>query len=117
MHTARVVSDHAADGAAAVTRGIGSKCEFMFLGCGPEVVEDDSRLSACDAPPRIELDNLRHVLREVEDYSNIAALARKRCASASTEQRRTVFPADRNRCDYVVVVSWEYHADGNLPVV
>jgi hypothetical protein len=54
---------------------VGSESEVMFFGGGPEMVEDDSGLDAGDAAGGIDFEDTVHVLREIEDYRDIAALS------------------------------------------
>ena len=63
----------------------------MFFGGVAEVVENDAGLHAGDAAGGIDLENPRHVLGEVEDDGDVAALAGERGAAAAAEQwaRRT----------------------------
>ena len=49
VDAAGVIADHAADGAAVMTGGIGSEGQMIFFGGVAEMVEDDSRLHASDA--------------------------------------------------------------------
>ena len=85
MHAAGIVPDHAADGASAVGSGIGTEGELVLLGGGAQMIEDYARLNAGNALVRIELHNLRHILREIKNDSDIAALTCERGPSAATE--------------------------------
>src|SRR5271166_2688751 len=117
MHAARIVADHAAEGAAVVRGGIGRKGEVMFLGCGAESIEHDSRLYSGNAATRIDFQNPRHVLRKVEDHCDVAALSSQRRATAAAEQWRTVPPA---KCDCgfnIIDIAEQNETNRNLAVV
>src|SRR5581483_7291051 len=105
------------DRAAAVGSGIGTECEIEFFRGIAEMIENDSRLDARNAPFRIKLEDVRHVLRKVEYHRNIAALTGKRCPAPSAQDGHVMFAANGDRGDYVVVVSGKNHADRNLAVV
>src|SRR5579884_4448433 len=87
MNTAAVIADHAADSAAVVAGGIGSKGQMMFFGGVAEMVQNDSRLHSGRAALGVDLQNLSHVLREIEDDRNVAALSSQRRATTTTEER------------------------------
>jgi len=117
VDAAGVVADHAADGAGFVTGGIGGESQVMFFGGVAEVVEDDARLYACDAAGGIDLEDARHVLREIEYDGDVAALAGEGGASAATKQRGGEFAAEGDCGEDVVGVVRENYADGDLTVV
>src|SRR3984957_6152773 len=75
MHAAGVIADHAAQSAAVVTGGVGPEGEVMLLGGGAKIVENHAGLHASDAAGRVDLNNPRHIFREIEDDCYIAALA------------------------------------------
>ena len=85
MHAAGVIPDHAADGASAVGSGIGTEGELVLLSGGAQMIEDYARLNAGNALMRIELHNLGHILREVQNHSDITALTCERGPAAATE--------------------------------
>ena len=60
---------------------------------------------------------LRHVLGEVENDGDVAALAGERGAAAAAEQRRAEFAADGDGGEDVVGIVGKNDADGNLAVV
>src|SRR5579864_4053119 len=117
MHAARVVANHSANGAAAVRRGIGAEGQVVPFGGAAQVVEDDSRLYTRNASLGIKLEYLRHILGEIEDDSDIAALACERCAPSTTKQRRRMLAANGNRCDNIFGVSGNHYADWDLAIV
>ena len=117
VHAAGVVADHAAESAAVVRGGIGREGEMVFFGGGAESVEHDSGLHAGDAAGGIDFENPRHVLGEIEDDGDVAALAGERCAAAAAEQRRAELAAERDRGQNIVGVAGKHDADGNLAVV
>jgi hypothetical protein len=90
---------------------------MVLFGGGAESVEDDSGLHAGDAAGGIDFENARHVLGEIENDGDVAALAGERGAAAAAEQRRAELAAERDRCKNVVGIAWEHDADGDLAVV
>ena len=117
VNAARVVADHAAEGATVVAGGVGAEGQMIFFRGVAEMVENNSGLHACDAAPGIDLKDLRHVLREIEDDGDIAALSGERCAATAAEQRRAEFAADSDRGDHVVGIARKNDADRDLAVV
>ncbi len=75
VDAAGVVADHAADGAAAVGGGVGCVGEGEFFGGFADAVEDDAGLDVHGAGDGVDGAHLVHVLREVEDDGEVAALA------------------------------------------
>src|SRR6266496_352474 len=65
----------------------------------------------------IDLEDARHVLREIEYDGDVAALAGEGGASAATKQRGGEFAADGDCGEDVVGVVRENYADGDLTVV
>ena len=94
MHAAGIVADHSAERAAAVRSRIGTESQVVLLGGIAQMVENDAWLNPCDTPFGIKLDDLRHVLREVEHDSDIAALTGERRASAAAKHRRAMLAAN-----------------------
>jgi len=81
------------------------------------VVEDDAGLHASDAAGRIDLENARHVLGEVEYDGDIAALSCEGGTAAAAEHRSIEFSAEGERGEDVVGVVRENNADGHLAVI
>jgi hypothetical protein len=117
VDSAGVVADHAADGAAVVTGGIGSEGEVMFFGGVAQLVENDSGLHASDAASGIDLEDRGHVLGKIEDDGDVAALAGERRSSATTEQRRAKVATDGNSGENILSVAGNDYANGNLAIV
>ena len=117
VHSAGVVSDHAADGAAGVAGGVGREGEVKFLGGIPKTIEHDPRLHAGDAARGIDLEDSRHVLRKIQHDGDVAALAGKRCTAAAAKQRRTEFAAKGDSRENIVHVMREDDANRNLAIV
>ena len=97
--------------------GIGGEGEVMFFGGVAEVVENDAGLDAGDAAVGIDLEDARHVLREVEDDGDVAALSGERGAAAAGEHGSVEVAAEGECGEDVVVIAGEDDADGNLAVV
>src|SRR5262249_24471597 len=94
VDAAGVIADHAADGAAVVAGRIGGEGQVMFFGSVAKVIEDDSGLDSRNAPLGIDLENVVHVLGEIENDGDVAALSGKRCATAAAKERGAKFTAD-----------------------
>ena len=58
-----------------------------------------------------------HVLGQIHDHSNIAALAGEASAAAPRQHRRAIMPSRGNRGDDVVHIARDYDADRHLPVI
>jgi hypothetical protein len=75
MHAARVVSDHAAEGAMVMRGWVGSECQMMFFSGVAKTIEDHSGLDSRDAADGINLKDFGHVLGEIDNDREVAALA------------------------------------------
>jgi hypothetical protein len=75
MHATRIVSDHPTESAAIMRGGIRTESEMVLFGGSAESIKDDSGLHAGDAAGGIDFKNPRHVLREIENYGDVAALS------------------------------------------
>src|SRR5580704_2109835 len=117
MHAAGVVSDHAAQRASIVGRGIRSECQMMLFGGIAQTIENHAGLNPCDPPHGIDFKNLGHVLRKIEDHDDIAALSCEGSSTAAAEDGRAEFTSQRNSCDDVVGVAGKNYSDGNLAIV
>jgi hypothetical protein len=117
VDTAGVVADHAAKGAAIVSGGIGAKGQVIFLGGVAKMIENNSGLHACDAARRIDLENLGHVLREIEDDGDIAALPGKRSSSTAAEQWRAEITTESDRRENVIRIAGKNNSDRDLTIV
>ncbi len=85
VDAAGVVANHAADGAAAVSGGIGGEGEVEFF-CGvADAVEDDAGLDMDGFCDGIDGGHAVHVFGEVEDYGEVAALSGERGAGSAGE--------------------------------
>ena len=117
VDAAGVVADHAAEGAAAVGGGIGGEGELELL-CGfADAVEHDAGLDVDGAGDGIDCAHLVHVLREVEDDGDVAALAGERGAASAREDGRVEAAADGDGGDDVVFVARDDETDGDVAVV
>ena len=117
MRPAGVVADHAADGAAVVRRGVGRKRQLMALGLVAESVQDDARLYPGESVLRVDLEDVIHVLRKIENDSHIAALPGQTGARSPRQNRRAILPARRHRRAHVLGIAGNHQANGNLTVV
>src|SRR5579863_6274148 len=117
MDAAGVVADHAAQGAAVVGGRIGGEGQVILFSRVAEMVEDDSGLDAGDAALGIDLENLRHVLRKIEDDGDVAELSGKRGSGAAAKKRSAELAARGDRHENVVGIAREDDSDGYLAVV
>jgi hypothetical protein len=89
----------------------------MFFGGVAEMVEDDSGLHACNSTFGIDLENLSHVLREIKNDGDVAALSGERSSSAATKQRSAEIAADGDGGKDIVGIARENDTDRDLTVV
>src|SRR6185312_6036200 len=101
MRAARVVADHAAKGAAAVSGRIRSEREVVRFGRVAQRIENYTRLNPCETLNRIDFQDPVHVLGKVEDDGDVAALPGQAGAGASRQDWCAVLPANGHRRDYV----------------
>ena len=80
-------------------------------------IKDDARLDSSETLNRIDLEDSVHVLREIEDHRDVAALARETGTSAPGQHRCAVPPAHGNSRDHIVGISRHDEPDRNLSVV
>src|SRR3984885_3336999 len=117
VHAAGVVADHASEGAAAMGGGVGREGQVMLLGGGADVVEDYSRLHAGNPALGIDLEDIRHVLREIEDDRHVAALAGQGSSAAASEERSVMVAAEGDGGEHVFFVARNDYADRDLAIV
>src|SRR5215471_18613575 len=90
---------------------------MKLFGGVAEVIEDDSRLDTGNAACGIDLEDVGHVLREIQDDRDVAALSGERGSPATAEQRCAEFTAEREGGKDVVGVAREHYANRNLAIV
>jgi hypothetical protein len=117
VRAARVVANHAAEGAAAVGRRIGTERQLKGFGSSAQRIEHDARLDARKSAARVHVEDRIHVLAEVEDDGDVAALAGKAGPGAARENRRLVRPTRRDGGRHIGGVARNDEADRNLAVV
>src|SRR5256712_12593508 len=89
----------------------------MLLSGVAQIVKDYAGLHPSDAALCIDLQNLRHVLGEIQHDSNIAALTGKRSSAAAAEDGRAEFPRQRNSRDYIISVAGQHDSDWHLTII
>src|SRR5690349_10187094 len=117
MDAARVVADHSTQRAVRVRCWVRSKCKVMFLPRIPQCIKHNARLHSRIFLLIVQLDDLIHVLREVKNYGNIAALPRETRASTPREHGSAKLPANSHGFNAIVLVSWDDHTNRDLPIV
>ena len=65
----------------------------------------------------IDFENVRHVLRKVEDDGGVAALSGEGSAASAGEQRSAMVAAQGDGGEYVFLVARYYDSDRNLAIV
>ena len=70
-----------------------------------------------DVACRVDFNDLRHVLREVEDHGDVAALPGQRCSSTTAQNGCAEFPSQRDRGDNIIHVARQNNSNRYLPVV
>jgi hypothetical protein len=80
-------------------------------------VKNHTRLNARDFLIRVELENLIHVLRKIQDHGNIAALTRQACAGSTSKNGSAILPASSHGGDDILIIAWNYEPDGDLAVI
>ncbi len=116
MHAARVVTNHAAEGAAIVGGGVRCESQVMFLSGSAQVVENHARLDSGDAAYGIDLQNPVHILGKIENDRHVTALSGQRSTSTAAENGRTELAGQGDGCDDVVCVTRDDNPDWNLAV-
>ncbi len=82
VRSARIIADHSADGASAVSGRVRREGQLVDLGAVAQSIQNHARLNARESPLRINVQNAIHVLGEIEHHGNVAALAGEARAGA-----------------------------------
>ena len=117
VHATRVVTNHSAQSATVMRSGIRSEGQVVLLSGVAQMVENYTGLHPSDAARWIDLQNLRHVLGEIQHDSNIAALPGKRSSAAAAEDGRAEFPRQRNSRDHIISVAGQHDSDWHLTII
>lgn len=117
MNAAGIVADHPTERAAAVAGGIRTKCQVVLFRGGAEMVEHNAGLHASDPALGVELEDVSHVLREVEDDGDVTALAREGSPAAAAEHRNSMLATGGDGGDNVIVVARKNYAYRYLAVI
>src|SRR5256886_12438210 len=89
----------------------------MLLSGVAQIVKDYAGLHPSDAARWIDLQNLRHVLGEIQHDGNIAALPGKRSSTAAAEDGRAEFPRQRDSRDHIISVAGQHDSDRHLTII
>lgn len=89
----------------------------MLFRLAAKPIENDPRLHAGDAALRIDLQDVRHILRKIEDYGSVASLASKSSAGTTREERRAVLATKVDGCYHIFFVARNYDPDRDLAIV
>src|SRR5579864_3919408 len=90
---------------------------MVFFRSIAQIIEDYARLYSRNSPHRINLHNLGHVLAEIENHGDVAALSGERSAAATAEDGRAKFTGKRDCRNNIVDIVRKNHSDGDLAVV
>ena len=82
-----------------------------------QVIEDHARLNPSHPLLRVKLQDVRHVLREVDDDGNIAALARQRGSAASAKDGRSKFPGQGHRRQHIFHIAGKHNSKRDLAII
>ena len=114
---ARVVADHAAEGAAVVGGRVRSERQAVPAGRPAQVVEHDARLDARPSAVGVDLQDRVEVAAEVEHDRGVDRLAADAGAGAARQDRDAEAMAHLDRGEHVVGVVGLDHSDRHVPVV
>ena len=117
VSAARIVADHSTNGATIVSRRIGRERQVMNFCPVSKRIQHYSGLNPRNFLICIDLQDVIHVLCEVEHYGDITALSRQTCSGTARQDRSTVLPARLDRRDHILHILRDYQSNGNLPVV
>ena len=111
-----VVADHPSQRAAAVSRRVRAERQLVLLRRVTQPVENHTRLHPRQPALGIELDDVVHVLGEVEHHGLVDRLAREAGAAPPRADRGAESPAYLDSRDHVGRVARDHHAERQLPV-
>src|SRR5271168_4997013 len=80
-------------------------------------IENHAGLDAGVFLLNVELENLIHVLREIQNDCDVARLSGEACTRTSRKNRSTEFSACGDCRDNIIGIARNNEADGYLPVV
>ncbi len=77
MRAAGIISNHSAERAAAVRGRVRSERKMIFFSFISQSVQDDAGLNSGESSLGIYLEHLVHILGEVQNHRDVAALSGK----------------------------------------
>src|SRR3982751_4112438 len=116
MHAAGIVAQHPTDCAMTMSGRIRTEDQPAGSQLILQIIKDQSRFNARELCLDINFNKSVHVLGEIDDHRDVAALAGETGAAAATCNRRAKFATDCDGGDYVTAVARNQHADWNLPI-
>ena len=117
MHAAGIVAEHAANRAVIVRGRVGSKNETELFDFLLQFIQDKTRLDPRQLALHVNLEHAIHVLREINDHRNVAALSRQARPAAATGDRRAELAAGRDGGYDIAAVARDHHTDRNLAII
>src|SRR5262245_24576239 len=117
MSTAGVITDHAADRAPAVRRGIGAEGQTVASRCRAQVIEHDAGLDPGDPPIRVDLNESAEIARRIDDETATGRLAGDAGASAAQRDGRTALASGGDGRGNLLAGARDDDPDGYVPVV
>src|SRR5712672_1681524 len=108
MRPARIVADHSAYRAAVVCGRVGSKRQMVDLCTIAQMIQDNAWLDPGEASLRVELQNLVHVLREIQNDRDITTLSREARPGTARKHRRAELAASCHSHHHIFGIAWHH---------
>src|SRR5205814_2631398 len=96
---------------------VGSKNETVLFDFLLQFIQDKTRLNPRQLALHVNLEHAVHVLREINDHRDVAALSRQARPAAATGDRRAELAAGRNGGYDIAAVARDHHTDWNLAII
>src|SRR6266853_4695903 len=117
MRAARIVADRSFYRAAVVCGRVGSERQMVELCTIAQMIQHDAWLDPGEVSLRVQLQNLVHVLREVQNDGDITTLSREARAGTAREHWRSELAASSHRRYHIFGIAGHHQPDRNLAVI
>src|SRR3954470_21239253 len=117
MHPAGIIANHPANGAPGVRGRIRTKREVKFFRGVADIIADDARLHPGQLAFRVQLEQVVHIFRKIENHRRIATLPGEAGSATASENWSAELAAKRNRRDYIIRIPWNDDPDWYLAVI
>src|SRR4051812_11161618 len=114
MDAAGVISEHPANRAVIMSRGIRTEDQAPSFDLSQHFIEHDARLNPDQFLLFIDFEHAIVVLGEVNDHGDVATLASQAGSTAAASDGCAKFSASRNGVDDVELVAWDNDSNWNL---